>query len=271
MPADAILQRCAGLTRFVRFQDYTRPEHKHRISGLLRVRADALTIRQRKAVGRCKLEMMKWWLLLKEELGRSGGVFGSDPRDGPISMVDVQRTVADPFFMDLDARVSSGDVVGILDDDGFTCPEIGNECVSAHGVTLDLAQFARKVLFGFMSLIDARFPVQTMDEVPVHSHLILANTQRRLCERFASEWSEALCEVGRHWRPEGGQVTLFCACASTISRSLAALMPRIACCLAGCRGDAESESRHRGCDRRERCVWCGVARRAARGQEESRA
>ena len=109
---------------------------RHRRVGLLRVSVDPLTIRQRAHTAAKRAEIMGWWLLLKEEMARTRGLTGLSSGGGQMEQsVLLRRVVSDPFFLDMQGYSSLGASTGILDDDGFQCPSVGNPCVSGLGIS----------------------------------------------------------------------------------------------------------------------------------------
>ena len=64
--------------------------------------ADALTIRQRALTAAQRVEVMGWWLLLKEEMARTRGLVGLQGRAARFEhSVTLSQVVDDPFFLDM--------------------------------------------------------------------------------------------------------------------------------------------------------------------------
>jgi hypothetical protein len=54
-------------------------------------------------------------------------------------MLTHTQVVDDPFFLDMFGYSSMGVTTGVLDDDGFQCPQTPHTCVSALALRLDIA------------------------------------------------------------------------------------------------------------------------------------
>ena len=54
-------------------------------------------------------------------------------------MLTHTQVVDDPFFLDMLGYSSMGVTTGVLDDDGFQCPQTPHTCVSALALRLDIA------------------------------------------------------------------------------------------------------------------------------------
>jgi hypothetical protein len=118
-------------------------EHRHGLSGIMRTRADDLTVRQRKIVAERKAELMRWWLLLREEMERFKGATGlpKDPKEVH-TLQELTRTANDPLFVSLLDPPPSGGGAGILDTDAYKCPAIGSPGVAALGADIDVGGFS---------------------------------------------------------------------------------------------------------------------------------
>jgi len=198
---------------------------RHRRVGLLRVSVDPLTIRQRAHTAAKRAEIMGWWLLLKEEMARTRGLTGLSSGGGQMEQsVLLRRVVSDPFFLDMQGYSSLGASTGILDDDGFQCPSVGNPCVSGLGISLDSSAFSLSVLRALLALLSAHYPLghpmtdsgggpQSIPNgeglgAPA-SFLVVKEEQTALYERFLALAARPVAQVGRHLPPQPGLEVLY--------------------------------------------------------------
>ena len=203
------------------FHDGTAAASSARAGKLLAV-ADSGTIRRRAAVARLKEVAMRWWLLLHEEYERTAGLVGLGPGEGRDTFVELRRVIAEEPFVSLASAhpaAANGDANaakdvdsvhsrGILDDDGFNCPHIGIPAVSAHGLRLELSDFARRATAGLIEIVRAFFPPSTnggnslpQTWRPPDSHLLARQAQAKFCELLSSEW--CFDEADIHLGPRG--------------------------------------------------------------------
>ena len=187
------------------------------LGGRLLSRAEPGTCRRRAVVARLKEEAMKWWLLLQEEHARTAGLEGLGPGEGHDTWSELCRVIREEPFVSWAAKhtaaekVSSGAVEGdacspfrqgILDEDGFQCPEQGFPAVAAHGVRLDLSDFAFRASVAMLSIFNIFFPPITTGGScwrnggrPSHSHLTARRLQADYCNRLASDWCFAASHI----------------------------------------------------------------------------
>ena len=168
---------------------------------------------------------MGWWLLLKEEMARTRGLTGLSSGGGQMEQsVLLRRVVSDPFFLDMQGYSSLGASTGILDDDGFQCPSVGNPCVSGLGISLDSSAFSLSVLRALLALLSAHYPLghpmtdsgEGPQSIPngeglgaPASFLVVKEEQTALYERFLALAARPVAQVGRHLPPQPGLEVLY--------------------------------------------------------------
>jgi len=169
-------------------------EHRHGLSGIMRTRADDLTMRQRKIVAERKEELMRWWLLLREEMERFKGVTGlpNDPKEVH-TLQELTRTTKDPLFLSLLEPPSGGGGAGILDADAYKCPSIGSPGVAALGADIELGGFSvafcESVLQRAMSVLPMSPPgVASPMLPPPLPRFEWREMQYELVKRYAAAW-----------------------------------------------------------------------------------
>eukprot|EP00960_Hanusia_phi_P077016 768637-Hanusia_phi.AAC.16 len=101
-------------------------------------RASEISIRQRLLSARQKRRLMSYWLLLKEHYERNSSLKPS--KANLEDWAEIQELLKDPFLLSLERETAAGGFAGILDGDGFRCPEHGNAILAAHGLQVDCAE-----------------------------------------------------------------------------------------------------------------------------------
>jgi hypothetical protein len=165
-----------------------------------------VSVRLRAVIAERRSELLKWWLLLREEYDRSAGVTGISKQSGRDMLAELRRVARDPAMLELMERgFRSGagrELVGagILDSDAFVRPEHGSAGVAAHGVALDLAPMSWSFLRVFLARILAFFPPVPHDWLPLCAptlHAQQREEQGRVMRRFATDWMVPTIVVGR--------------------------------------------------------------------------
>lgn len=169
-------------------------EHRHGLSGIMRTRADDVTVRQRRIVAERKAELMRWWLLLREEMERSQGISGlpRDPREVH-TLQELTRATRDATCLSLLEPPRLGGGTGILDADPYQCPSMGSPGVSASGADIDVGGFS--VAF-CEAVLQKALSVLPMTEAGVASPMLQAPSPRfearevqfELVTRYAGAW-----------------------------------------------------------------------------------
>ncbi len=179
-------------------------------------------MRLRAVIAERKIELLKWWLLLREEYERSAGATGVSKHAGRDMVAELRRIVREPELLDLMYQgfpagtqaaqgVRQGSGNGILDGEVFVCPEHGSSGVAAHGVALDLTNFSASFARSLLPCIASLFPPSSLDCPPLCAPSLHAHhrqDQARAMRRFAADWMMSSVVVGQHMRAVEGMVVV---------------------------------------------------------------